>query len=247
MKLALSRPPGKLVLTGAGGHNADVWWTSVQDLRLDQGSYKNAGFLVAPMVDRGGLLGQNIFNAGDAEYDLGNGVIRLGRSEGCEGLPLAYWASAGRTYSATPIQSSDAAGAQTIGTALLNGVKISVGFDTGSGTSLVSLSAARRAGVTPQSRGVVYAGYSVGSGRYRFRTWIAPFASFKIGDEELPAPRIRMGDIGAPIDMLLGADFFLSHRIYVANGRRMIYFTYNGGPVFSEFSKAARDSPNERH
>jgi hypothetical protein len=24
---------------------------------------------------------------------------------------------------------------------------------------------------------------------------------FKSGDEELPAPRIRMGDIGAPIDM----------------------------------------------
>jgi predicted aspartyl protease len=90
LKLALSRPPGKLVLTGAGGNNADIWWTSVQDLRLDQGSYKNAGFLVAPMVDRGGLLGQNILNAGDAEYDLGNGVIRLGRSEGCEGLPLAY-------------------------------------------------------------------------------------------------------------------------------------------------------------
>jgi hypothetical protein len=27
----------------------------------------------------------------------------------------------------------------------------------------------------------------------------------------------------------------------------MIYFTYNGGPVFSVFSKAARDSPHERH
>ena len=146
LKLALSRPPGKLVLRGAGGHSADVWWTSVQDLRLDQGSYKNAGFLVAPMVNRGGLLGQNILNAGDAEYDLRNGVIRLGRSEGCEGSPLAYWASAGRTYSVTPIQSSDAAGAQTIGTALLNGVKVSVGFDTGSVTSLVSLSAARGRG-----------------------------------------------------------------------------------------------------
>jgi hypothetical protein len=34
-------------------------------------------------------------------------------------------------------------------------------------------------------------------------------------------------------DMLLGADFFLSHRIYVANGQEKIYFTYNGGPVFA--------------
>jgi tetratricopeptide (TPR) repeat protein len=33
--------------------------------------------------------------------------------------------------------------------------------------------------------------------------------------------------------MLLGADFFLSHRIYVANGQRKLYFTYNGGPVFN--------------
>jgi tetratricopeptide (TPR) repeat protein len=32
--------------------------------------------------------------------------------------------------------------------------------------------------------------------------------------------------------MLIGDDFFLSHRIYVANGQRKLYFTYNGGSVF---------------
>jgi len=32
--------------------------------------------------------------------------------------------------------------------------------------------------------------------------------------------------------MLLGADFFQSHRIYVANSQRQMFFTYNGGPVF---------------
>jgi len=32
--------------------------------------------------------------------------------------------------------------------------------------------------------------------------------------------------------MLIGADFFLSHRIYVASSQRKLYFTYNGGPVF---------------
>jgi predicted aspartyl protease len=246
-KLALSRPPASVVLTGAGARNVDMRWTIVQDLRLDGAAYKNAGFLIAPMVDRGGILGQNILNAGDAEYDLADGVIRLGHSEGCEGLPLAYWASAGRAYSVIAIQSSDTAGAQTIGSALLNGIEVSVGFDTGSATSLVSLGAAKRAGVTPQSRGVVDAGYSLGSARHPFRTWIAPFASFKIGEEELPAPRLRMGDIGAPIDMLLGADFFSSHRIYVANGRRKIYFTYNGGPVFNASPNAARYSPGQRN
>jgi tetratricopeptide (TPR) repeat protein len=33
--------------------------------------------------------------------------------------------------------------------------------------------------------------------------------------------------------MLIGADFFLSHRIYVANSQHKLYFTYNGGPVFN--------------
>ena len=33
--------------------------------------------------------------------------------------------------------------------------------------------------------------------------------------------------------MLLGDDFFLSHRVYVANSQRKLYFTYNGGPVFA--------------
>ncbi|HET9329219.1 MAG TPA: tetratricopeptide repeat protein, partial [Steroidobacteraceae bacterium] len=33
-------------------------------------------------------------------------------------------------------------------------------------------------------------------------------------------------------DMLVGADFFLSHRIYVSNSQHKLYFTYNGGPVF---------------
>jgi tetratricopeptide (TPR) repeat protein len=32
--------------------------------------------------------------------------------------------------------------------------------------------------------------------------------------------------------MLIGADFFLSHRIYVASSQRKVYFTFNSGPVF---------------
>jgi tetratricopeptide (TPR) repeat protein len=32
--------------------------------------------------------------------------------------------------------------------------------------------------------------------------------------------------------MLIGTDFFLSHRVYVASSQNRLYFTYNGGPVF---------------
>ena len=34
-------------------------------------------------------------------------------------------------------------------------------------------------------------------------------------------------------DMLLGIDFFLSHRIYVSKSQSKMFITYNGGPVFA--------------
>ena len=39
--------------------------------------------------------------------------------------------------------------------------------------------------------------------------------------------------------MLIGADFFLSHRIYVASSQSKLYFTYNGGPVFNLATQSA--------
>jgi hypothetical protein len=33
-------------------------------------------------------------------------------------------------------------------------------------------------------------------------------------------------------NMLLGADFFRSHRVYVAREQRKVYVSYMGGPVF---------------
>jgi tetratricopeptide (TPR) repeat protein len=45
--------------------------------------------------------------------------------------------------------------------------------------------------------------------------------------------KLRVADITLPdVDMLIGTDFFLSHRIYVAYRRRALFFTCNGGPVF---------------
>jgi hypothetical protein len=32
--------------------------------------------------------------------------------------------------------------------------------------------------------------------------------------------------------MLIGRDFFISHRILFAESQRRLYFTYVGGPVF---------------
>jgi tetratricopeptide (TPR) repeat protein len=129
------------------------------------------------------------------------------------------WATAGQPH--------------TTGTAWLNGKKIRVMLDTGASTSMLSRSAAERAGVTPDSPGVVKSGRMRGIGSRAVDTWIAPFESFRIGDEEIRNTKLRIGDTSLEQDMLVGADFFLSHRIYVASSQRKMYFTFNGGPVFN--------------
>jgi tetratricopeptide (TPR) repeat protein len=231
-------------LVGVGG-SAQTWITKVPKFTIFDIDVPKVPFLVAGN-DLGdgavGLLGQNVFRLGDVEYDLANGTIAILRTHGeCRKTSLAYWANAkGIPYSDIDIESATAEKPHTEGTAYVNGSKIRVMFDTGAGTSVMTLDAARHAGVTPESPGVQPAGMSSGIGRRLIRTWIAPFASFKIGDEEIHNTRLRIGDELLPgTDMLIGADFFLSHHVLVASSQRKLYFTYNGGPVFNLSTLAA--------
>ena len=184
-----------------------------------------------------GLLGQNVLHIADVESDLVNGVMRLAKPKGdCKRTSLAYWADAARKpYSVIDIEpaSGGLGHLHTSSVAYLNGVKIRVIFDTGAAQSLLRLGAAKQAGITPTSAGVTNGGSSYGLGHRVNQTWIARFSSFKIGDEEIQHAQLRFGDVDLfGEDMLLGADFFLSHRIYVASSQNRLYFTYNGGPVF---------------
>jgi tetratricopeptide (TPR) repeat protein len=172
----------------------------------------------------------------DVEYDLGQGAVRLVQPSDCRKYFLAYWVKPADPLSVIDIEVPRQRREryyQTIGSASVNGVGIRVVFDTGSGLSVLSLRAAARAGIKPDSPGVVPAGTSVGVGT-TFQTYIAPFSNFKIGGEEIKNTRLRIGALNLEnADMLIGADFFLAHRIYVSNGEHKLYFTYNGGPVFN--------------
>jgi tetratricopeptide (TPR) repeat protein/predicted aspartyl protease len=229
-----TRLPVGFSIVGIGGR-ADAAVTTIKDFRLLNIPIRNADFIVGggeAGYDTVGLLGQNILRIGDVEYDLAHGLIRFFRVEGCKNANLAYWAKNGDPYSLMDIEWATPGRPHTIGKAYLNGAKIRVAFDTGSPLSMVGLHAAARAGVKPDGPGTTPAGFARGVGSGAVPTWIANFASLKIGDEEVRNARLRFGDIGIDFDMLLGADFFLSHRIYVANSQKRLYFTYSGGPVF---------------
>jgi tetratricopeptide (TPR) repeat protein/predicted aspartyl protease len=179
-----------------------------------------------------GLLGQNILRIADVEYDLSQGSLTLFKPDNCKHANLVYWANPGDSYSELEIEETTPLEPHTTGKVNLNGAKVRVVFDTGAQTSIVGLRAASSAGVKPGGPGVEPAGYSTGIGRNRVQTWIANFPILKIGDEEIRNARLRFADLGT-IDMLLGDDFFLSHRVLVANSQHKLYFTYNGGPVFA--------------
>lgn len=238
LKLRLEQAPFGLDVIGVGGE-ARTWLTTVKTFTLFDVPFRDVQFLVGgnELEGAAGLLGQNVFRILDAdvEYDLAHGAIRLWRAHDCRKVNLAYWTK----DQPLPVSVVDIAWAtrespHTRGTAFLNGTKIRVMFDTGAWASLLTLAAAAHAGVKPGGDAVVPAGLSHGVGERTTQTWVAPFASFKIGDEEIRNTHLRIGDTGMrDADMLIGTDFFLSHRIYVANSQGKLYFTYNGGPVFN--------------
>lgn len=223
-----------LEVQGIGGSAGKTSIARVKSLDLGGVALHDIRFIVGGSeTGVGGLLGQNILGIGDVEYDLGHGAIRIMRSNGCSGNDnFAYWAGQA-PVSDLSIEPRDAFHPHTIGVIYLNGAKVRAIFDTGASTSILSLDAARRAGITTSSAGVERLGLARGIGRSMVETWLAPFDNVKIGTEEIRHVKLRIGNIGMEeADMLLGADFFLSHRVYVANAMHRMYFTYDGGPVF---------------
>jgi len=243
--LKTTHAPLGLRVIGIGGA-ADVRVATVKEFSIVGIILKNREFLVGGSdVGTAGLLGQNLLEQFDVEYDLATGVIRLFRTEDCDHTLLAYWLAPEQAYSSMPIDRIDPWHPNTIGVAYVNDKQIRVEFDSGAFTSLLSLKAAERAGVKPDSPGVVASGYTSGIGRGVTKQYIAPFASFKIGDgEEIKNTKLRIADIGVDnADMLVGADFFVSHRIFVANKEHKLFLSYNGGPVFNLSQNRAVPSP----
>ena len=225
-------PDGFSIRTTAGERNMRL--TTVKDFALAGATFHNVQFIVADLgIGASGVLGQNVLGLADVEYDLGHGVARLMRPDDCQNSPLAYWAT-GKPIAVLDLAPRTPEQRLTTANVLVNGTTIRAAFDTGAQTSVLSLGAAARSGVTPDSPGVVAAGFANGVGSRGTRTWVAPFASLKFGDgEEIRRIKLRIGQSDlAGADMLIGADFFLSHHIYVSNRQHRMYFTYDGGPIF---------------
>lgn len=236
-----SLPPG-FTLRGIGGEST-AWATRVSRFTLAGIVIPNVQFIVGGSdVGQTGLLGQNVLGLADVEYDLPGGAVRLFRPKGCEHYGMAYWTEGKPSFSVA-VESLDVARRHTVAQVELDGAKLQATFDTGASVTVVSLRAAARAGVKPGDPGVEAAGWSSGLGSHVTQGWRAHFNLLKIGDEELRNVRLHIADLPAEVDMLIGADYFVSHRIYVSNAQRRLYFSYTGGRLFDSGARIDPAAP----
>jgi tetratricopeptide (TPR) repeat protein len=237
--LRQAAPPANLSYIRGIGGNTSFRVATVKDFSLTGlmggAVLHNIEFAVAsqlPLMGADGIIGQNILGTGDVEFDFANGFIRLFRSLECSDKSLAYWAGTA-PVGVVEIERRDVRSPHIVGNGTINGVKIRIMFDTGASRSLLSQKAAARAGITPEQDDVRAAGGMVGVGKNTVAVSLARFDELDIGGEKIKNARLMIGDVAlVEADMLLGSDFFLSHRVYFSGKQRKLYFTYNGGRVF---------------
>lgn len=230
---------------GVGG-SAVAKRTRIKELKLGGAVLHDVDMIVTGRMRSNravGLLGRDVLlSKSDLELDLANHVVRLVAPKDCHGDEVVYWS---KSYMMASI---DARSTAVVVDANLNGKSVSALLDTGAGHSIVTLDAARRAGVSPQSSGVAAAGTSSGMGG-AVQTWVGTFQTLGVGGETIQNAELEIADMfsrGREVytgsilrqqaveepDMLLGADFIKAHHIYIAPRQNKVYFTYNGGPIF---------------
>ena len=243
LKLRLRRNPD-LRVEGVTGR-VDTHTTTVDKLQLLIGDIPRVEFVVGGNELGGagtiGVMGQNLLSFTDTEYDLAHGVIRFQfPNDDCAKANMAYWADSSPVTEIDLVTEFGVKTPAIRARAKLNGSELVALFDTGA-TTVVSARAARRAGVAEADMtpgGTIY-----GAGRGSAKAWTAPFERFEIGGEAVLHNRLYVADFDLDeADMLLGIDFFLSHRIYVSKQQSKMFFTYSGGTVFA-LSKGEAASP----
>jgi hypothetical protein len=203
------------------------------------------------------VLGAQFWSLADDDLDLNANSITLVRPTGC--APADRLLFNGGAYSQTRLLSGPTTALQDRVAVMVDGVPLEALIDTGAGASILTRQGASKLGhgwplADAQPQGQLFTG-----GKRGEIAWSkARFKTFSIGDETIQNPRIAVADLydlaheqkdvwkygdrphpAAPPmpgvlipDMILGADFFRAHHVLISNSRRMVYFVYNGAPIF---------------
>jgi clan AA aspartic protease (TIGR02281 family) len=243
LQLKLRRLPDGFRIWGYTG-SVEARKTRVEKVIFQRNELSNVEFIVGGNeLGSGiqGIIGRNFLSMADAEYDLAHGVVRLMFPKGdCDETLFAYWAGEAPVV-VVPLETSMRSQDTAIRAMVrVNGREVKALLDTGAPTTSLRLRAAKRAGVKEEDLKEV--GRVGGAGSGKAKAWLGPIDTFEVGGEKIHNSQFLIDEAdGADEDMLLGLDYFLSHRIYVSRLQGKLYVTWNGGAVFAHMTPGQYD------
>lgn len=223
---------------------------------LRRGSLANFGTPTARA-----MLGNDFLTRFDVEFDVANKRMVLFRPSGCDGVKEAYWAPRAETADMLPSLKWTPRHGNidpyspydfpfvTI-EAKVDGKRVRAIIDGGQRASFLSLTAAHDLGRDRDGMSAIAPTPDLFDG-YDHPTWQGRFDSVTLAGETvapavmavrsfLPAAGARAPVIGSLVregldefgDMVLGADFLISHRVLFAFSQHKVYFTYAQNQLF---------------
>jgi len=222
---------------GGIGGSASAEVATIKDLGFLDTDLHHVDFVVGASDAGEGSLGANLLDFADLEIDLAQGKVTLFKPDGCRKSALAYWVKGSGTYNVADLHPSiQLNDLRSFVDVTINGKTVRALLDSGAVATLLDRRAAEHVGIDLHGPRVKPGGRIRGIGAKTYASWIVPIDTFSVGTETIQHSEMLVmdGNFGdGSHDMILGVDFMLAHHMYIANSQRKLYFTYNGGRVFS--------------
>ena len=242
---------------GVGGVTA-VYQITVPRLTIGASEFRGQNFMVVGAPgghyaegDESGVFGADFLGQTDVQFDLPGKMIRLVKPTHCKGEEEVFWAGA---FSDAPM-ATEAGSPRYLTTVRINGHPAPALIDTGASRSVITPGAAQQYGLTVKMTDEK----SYGIGPKVLATGVARMETFGLGDETIKNTSIqvadvfkndtreelgsRLGEFKESPSLILGADFFRSHKVLLARSQNRIFFSYVGGPVFDVTPRAQAAPP----
>lgn len=175
-----------------------------------------------------GIVGGDFLSQFDVDSDLPANRLILYRAQPCAAAFAPPWP--GATIYRLPARVTD--GGQFLITVTVDGVPITAMLDSGAETTAISAGAARRLGLTPAMLAHDPRRSEIGIDMHRRQSYLHRFQTIRIGAEIFSESAVWVSDMPlVAADMLLGADFFQTHRIWLSFSRRLVFVAVAEKPV----------------
>ncbi|MGH8853371.1 MAG: retroviral-like aspartic protease family protein [Telluria sp.] len=223
---------------GVGGYSR-VYRTRFKEFRAGPAAASRGelrvlhDFGTPPAFD--GIVGAPFLLQSDLEISLAEKEVRFFRPKNCSERFLAYWDP---NATVIPFERNFSRSPNPQFTVLLNGKKLNAIIDSGASSTVVTLGAAKRAGLKLDAPGVERLGDAVGVGEARVARWATVFDTLQLGAETIRNAEVGVIDTDLNgIDLLLGNDFLRSHRVLFAMSQEKLYISYVGGEPLGQRRK----------